>query len=297
MEGPPGAAAGPVVAVLGRNAAEYAAAVRGALARGATPALLSWRWGGRELAAAIRDLRPALLLVDAASAPLAAAAAARLRRRSGAGPPLLPLGTHRLDAAGVAAAALGRLPPAGGAGGTGGVVCFTTGSTGRPKAAVLPAAAFELQARSKIAVIGYGPGDVHLHCAPLFHVGGLCAWFTAELSGGRHVFMPRFEAGPALELIRAHRVTALIAVPAMVDDLFLCLHARAGPAAAAAGCPTVRRVLVGGGALSAQQVGAAHRGVPGGRRPGTDAAASALRTSGSGRSRSSPAPRSSPRTA
>ena len=113
MEGPPGAAAGPVVAVLGRNAAEYAAAVRGALARGATPALLSWRWGGRELAAAIRDLCPALLLVDAASAPLAAAAAARLRRLSGAAPPLLPLGTHRLDAAGVAAA-LGRLPPAGG---------------------------------------------------------------------------------------------------------------------------------------------------------------------------------------
>ena len=62
-------------------------------------------------------------------------------------------------------------------------------------------------------------------------LGGLCAWFTAELSGGRHVFMPRFEAGPALELIRAHRVTALIAVPAMVDDLFLCLRARAGPAA------------------------------------------------------------------
>ncbi len=68
------------------------------------------------------------------------------------------------------------------------------------------------------------------------------------------MFLPAFSARGALALIAEHRVTALIAVPAMVVDLLAAARgASAAPApelGAGLGCPSVRRVLLGGGELA-----------------------------------------------
>lgn len=58
-------------------------------------------------------------------------------------------------------------------------------------------------------------------------------------AGGTHVFLPKFAAADAVRAIRRHGVTALIAVPAMLADMTAM--------SVGAPCPSVRRLLLGGG--------------------------------------------------
>ena len=51
------------------------------------------------------------------------------------------------------------------------VLCFTSGTTAAPKAAVLAHTAFHVQSLSKLLNIGYCRDDVYYHAAPLCHIG------------------------------------------------------------------------------------------------------------------------------
>jgi acyl-CoA synthetase (AMP-forming)/AMP-acid ligase II len=71
------------------------------------------------------------------------------------------------------------------------LICFTSGTTGASKGAVLSHASIMHQSMAKLAVVQYSCDDVYLHVAPLFHIGGLSSAFAVLLAGGAHVFMPR----------------------------------------------------------------------------------------------------------
>ena len=75
------------------------------------------------------------------------------------------------------------------------------------------------QANAKVETLGYNSGDVYLHTSPLCHVGGLVSWLAMLQVGARHVFMPKYSRTALLRLVPRHRVTAFIAVPAMIVDL------------------------------------------------------------------------------
>ena len=75
------------------------------------------------------------------------------------------------------------------------------------------------QANAKVETLGYNGGDVYLHTSPLCHVGGLVSWLAMLQVGARHVFMPKYSRTALLRLVPQHRVTAFIAVPAMIADL------------------------------------------------------------------------------
>lgn len=127
------------------------------------------------------------------------------------------------------------------------LICFSSGTTGQPKGVLLSHEALHWQAMAKIRVVGYNVNDVYLHAAPLFHIGGLSSAVAILMAGGTHLFMGRFTAGNTLDVIRNSKVTAFIAVPAMMADL--------AAAAAATGtgtrlCSSVHRILVGAGAMS-----------------------------------------------
>lgn len=66
--------------------------------------------------------------------------------------------------------------------------------------------------------------------------------------------MPAFSAPAALALIAQHRVSALIAVPAMLVDLLAAQRDQGSLSGSALGCPSVRRVLLGGGEVPASLV-------------------------------------------
>ena len=125
------------------------------------------------------------------------------------------------------------------------LICFSSGTTGQPKGVLLSHEALHWQAMAKIRVVGYNANDVYLHAAPLFHIGGLSSAVAVLMAGGTHLFMGRFTPGNTLDVIQSSKVTAFIAVPAMMADL----------AAAATGTGTrsyssVQRILVGAGAMS-----------------------------------------------
>ncbi len=127
------------------------------------------------------------------------------------------------------------------------LTCFSSGTTGQPKGVLLSHEALHWQAMAKIRVVGYNANDVYLHADPLFHIGGLSSAVAVLMAGGTHLFMGGFTAGNTLDVIQSSKVTAFIAVPAMIADLVA--------AAAATGTGTrpyssVQRVLVGAGAMS-----------------------------------------------
>ncbi|KAF5825930.1 hypothetical protein DUNSADRAFT_5856 [Dunaliella salina] len=63
------------------------------------------------------------------------------------------------------------------------IICFTSGTTGRPKGVVLTHAALHAQSLAKLATINYTATDTYLHLAPLFHVGGLSSAHAALMAG------------------------------------------------------------------------------------------------------------------
>jgi fatty-acyl-CoA synthase len=121
------------------------------------------------------------------------------------------------------------------------MVLYTSGTTGRPKGAVLTHRGLTNNARLAFENLGIGPGDVEINPMPLFHVGG-CALFTLGpvQAGAAQVLMPRFSPALELELIETHRVTLLCGVPTM----FLALLGH--PDLAKRNVSALRQVITGG---------------------------------------------------
>lgn len=67
------------------------------------------------------------------------------------------------------------------------LICFTSGTTGRPKGVVLSHANLHVQSLAKLARVGYCREDVYLHLAPLFHIGGLSSLMAVLMAGASQV--------------------------------------------------------------------------------------------------------------
>jgi crotonobetaine/carnitine-CoA ligase len=125
------------------------------------------------------------------------------------------------------------------------VIVSTSGTTGRAKAALLPAGAPVAQARRVSAAMAYGPDDVLATFFPWHHVNARhAAVLPALISGARAVMAPRFSASGFLDLARREQVTAfnflgavcmmLLRQPPGPGDRDHCLvKAYGGPAPAA----------------------------------------------------------------
>ncbi|QDE68612.1 o-succinylbenzoate--CoA ligase [Myxococcus xanthus] len=87
------------------------------------------------------------------------------------------------------------------------VVLFTSGTTGRPKGAVLTEGNFRASSRASAANLGAHPAPRWLGTLPLFHVGGIAMLTRTAYEGGCLVLHERFDADAANRAIDGEGVS------------------------------------------------------------------------------------------
>ena len=97
------------------------------------------------------------------------------------------------------------------------VLLYTSGTTGKPKGAVLSHLTMVMNAQiSARNILQLRDGDVILAVLPLFHsFGQTCVMNAGFFQGATIVTMPRFEPAGAMDLMMAHAVTVFEGVPTM----------------------------------------------------------------------------------
>lgn len=98
---------------------------------------------------------------------------------------------------------------------------YTSGTTGRPKGAMLTHQGLTHNAVALHRIWGFGPDDIVVHALPIFHVHGLfVALHCAALSGCEIRFLPRFSVDGVMDALRG--ATVMMGVPThygrLLDD-------------------------------------------------------------------------------
>jgi fatty-acyl-CoA synthase len=224
-----GVGAGDRVAVLAFNRGETLAILFAVAELGAVLLPLNWRLSAPELQWQWSHCGAAVMVCDAAHLAVGAAVAGPAARSLEDGPAdvstLGPTPGSRLEDPWM--------------------ILYTSGSSGKPKGALLTHGQLHWNAVNTTLACDLRPGDATLTFAPLFHTGGMNCLSTPLLHrGGTVIVTPGFEADQALALIAAHRVTHLMGVPTIYQ--MMADHADF----AGADLSSVRDALCGGAALS-----------------------------------------------
>jgi malonyl-CoA/methylmalonyl-CoA synthetase len=100
------------------------------------------------------------------------------------------------------------------------LICYTSGTTGAPKGAVLTHRNLLAGAESVRAAWRWTPDDRLVHCLPVFHVHGLCVGvYGTLLSGGSAVLLPSFDPGSVGDAAKDVGASLFFGVPTMYHRL------------------------------------------------------------------------------
>ena len=122
-------------------------------------------------------------------------------------------------------------------------ICYTSGTTGRSKGAMITHGNLTSNALSLHEIWGFEPDDVLLHALPIFHVHGLfVALHTAFLNASKVLFLPSFDAAEVSRLLP--EATVLMGVPTFYSRLL------AEPGFGSADCDSIRLFVSGSAPLT-----------------------------------------------
>jgi len=129
------------------------------------------------------------------------------------------------------------------------LMIHTSGTTGRPKGAVLTQKNILFTSMNQIIDFGCTTQDITLTSAPLFHAAG-CIILTYPLLmiGGTVVLMKHFDAKTAIRLMEKERISVMFAVPAMWSFI------RNEPSLKNANLKSLRCALSGGASQPAEEM-------------------------------------------
>ncbi len=200
-----GVDAGDRVAVMGLNSVPHVEAMVAILRLGAICVPVNFRMVAEEVRYVLTDSGASVVVVDDLFAPVVAAAGAGTTLTIGAG----------YDALLDAAPGPGDLPAVDDADPA--FIMYTSGTTGRPKGAVLSHRNLLLHAYSNIVTNGSsGQEGAGLSGAPLFHIAGVSGLYITIVGGGATIMSPSggFDPAAMVDLLERERVSAVFFVPA-----------------------------------------------------------------------------------
>ncbi|WP_053362598.1 o-succinylbenzoate--CoA ligase [Bacillus sp. FJAT-27251] len=100
------------------------------------------------------------------------------------------------------------------------IICYTSGTTGKPKGAVLTQKNMFWNAVNNKLAIDLTSEDRCIVLLPLFHIGGIGLFaFPSLFAGGTIVIPGKFEPGKAIHMMEQHKVTIVMGVPAIHQAL------------------------------------------------------------------------------
>ncbi len=106
------------------------------------------------------------------------------------------------------------------------LLLYTSGTTGKPKGAMITHANVAIQAEIMREAWAFSPDDTLLHALPLHHLHGVgISLFTSLLAGATSRMLPKFDAARVWDEIAAGDVTVWMAVPTMYQKLLDALDA------------------------------------------------------------------------
>ncbi len=100
------------------------------------------------------------------------------------------------------------------------LLCYTSGTSGRPKGAVLTQGSVAANARNATAIFGLAPADTVLTVLPMFHAGGLnIQTVPALLAGACVILHTRFYPDAFFNAVAEWRPTLSLLVPTVMQAL------------------------------------------------------------------------------
>lgn len=202
-----GVAAGDRVAVLSKNNARFFQTIIACNKIGAILAGLNWRLSAREIGEILADAEPAIVLADETGLALLAQLP-HCHRSLSIGEELTTL----MEAAPAREQAHEPTPD------DVALLLYTSGTTGRPKGAMLTHRGMAYTRRLAEAW-GMTAASVNLVAMPLFHIGGCGYGASTMLAGGHTVLLAEVNLGEILDCIQRYKVTNTFLVPAVVQAL------------------------------------------------------------------------------
>ncbi|WP_430488769.1 o-succinylbenzoate--CoA ligase [Rossellomorea marisflavi] len=100
------------------------------------------------------------------------------------------------------------------------IICYTSGTTGKPKGAVLTQENMFWNAVNNTLAVELTSDDRSVVLLPLFHIGGIGLFALPTLFAGGTIVIPgKFDPEKTLEMIEEHRVTIVMGVPTIHQAL------------------------------------------------------------------------------
>lgn len=124
------------------------------------------------------------------------------------------------------------------------VQLFTSGTTGKPKAALLRHENMLSYILGTVEFGGAGADDAMLVTVPPYHIAGISAVLSSTYAARRLVLLPNFDAALWLRLCREHAISNAFLVPTMLSRIIEQLETEAQGAP-----PALRAIAYGGGKM------------------------------------------------
>ena len=206
------------ILILSKNRLEFMEALAASALSGFILVPLNWRLAPAELANVVADAEPQVILVDPILAPLWEEVSSRHPGKI----PVVTIGKGDIGHILLEDLIASAEPPSFDFSVTPDSIVhivYTSGTTGRPKGAMLSQAGMLSAAEQISAFAGHRPTDRIVVVMPLFHVGGIVEWYAVQYLGGSCSLVPQFDPIELFKTIERTQATVAHLAPVMVKRL------------------------------------------------------------------------------